>query len=227
MGNYIYKYVLNDEIIYIGKTKNLDSRIYQHSMEEKFKPHLKESVIFYFECANSVEMDLIERALINQYKPELNVKDNKEGFSALLSIEELKWEKYEEKPIKFKLPKVSKKVETKEEKQRWLVEQALDRIKSENADAIKEWQYIKDCIKNGQKIFPCMVKNLYLSINVKGVIHGGIVPQIRITSKDLKNWQYEIEEDFFNSEQNKLFETLLYAIDNKNADDIIRFWVHG
>lgn len=98
MGNFIYKYVLKDEIIYIGKTKNLDNRIYQHSMEEKFKPHLKESVIFYFECANSVEMDLIERALINQYKPKLNVYDKHDGFSGNIIVKEPKWTIYKEPP---------------------------------------------------------------------------------------------------------------------------------
>lgn len=33
---YVYKYVYNDEIIYIGKTNNMKKRVYQHSKEEKF-----------------------------------------------------------------------------------------------------------------------------------------------------------------------------------------------
>ena len=109
MGNYIYKYVLNDEIIYIGKTKKLDSRIYQHSIEEKFKPHLKESAIFYFECANSVEMDLIERAFINQYKPELNVVDKLEGFSGCITVKDLEWHKYEKQERQEKTEQKTKK----------------------------------------------------------------------------------------------------------------------
>lgn len=39
MGHYVYKYVYNNEIIYIGKNDtDLESRIYQHKLEDKFKP---------------------------------------------------------------------------------------------------------------------------------------------------------------------------------------------
>ena len=73
-GYYIYKYVYNDEIIYIGKTNVcLVNRIDCHAREEKFKGYLDDCQIFYFECKNSAETTIMECYLINKYKPILNV----------------------------------------------------------------------------------------------------------------------------------------------------------
>lgn len=73
MGHYVYKYVYNDEIIYIGKSdSNLEHRIDQHKREEKFKPYLK-SQIYYIKLANRVMSDVVESELIRRYHPKLNV----------------------------------------------------------------------------------------------------------------------------------------------------------
>lgn len=72
--NYIYKYVRNDEIIYIGKTKNLQQRHKQHLQEAgKF---LETDELYYFLCPTSNIMDVYETALINKYHPILNKADN-------------------------------------------------------------------------------------------------------------------------------------------------------
>lgn len=71
--NYIYKYVRNNEIIYIGKTKNLQQRHRQHLQEDKF---LNNDKLYYFICETSNIMDLYETALINKYHPILNIADN-------------------------------------------------------------------------------------------------------------------------------------------------------
>lgn len=94
----IYKYVdrRSDEIIYIGKSNSsIKSRIWGHSSEEKFQPYLTDCDIYTIELPNSVEIDLLEKALINQYKPILNDIDNLEGFSGVIQINEPEWIKYE------------------------------------------------------------------------------------------------------------------------------------
>lgn len=73
MGHYVYKYVYNGEIIYIGKNDTiLENRINQHKLEDKFKPFLKAD-IYYIELANSIMSDVVESELIRRYKPKLNV----------------------------------------------------------------------------------------------------------------------------------------------------------
>lgn len=72
--NYIYKYVRNNEIIYIGKTKNLSQRHKQHLQETgKF---YETDELYYFLCPTSNIMDVYETALINKYHPILNKADN-------------------------------------------------------------------------------------------------------------------------------------------------------
>ena len=73
MGHYVYKYVYDGEIVYIGKNDtDLETRINQHKLEEKFRPYLK-SDIYYIELANSIMSDVVESELIRRYKPKLNV----------------------------------------------------------------------------------------------------------------------------------------------------------
>lgn len=73
----LYKYVYNGEIIYIGmSTNSIQDRIYNHSMEEKFQPYLKQSKIYVLPMENKVEIRSCESLLINKYKPMLNVVDS-------------------------------------------------------------------------------------------------------------------------------------------------------
>lgn len=72
MGHYVYKYVYDDEIIYIGKNNTkLETRINQHKLEDKFKPYL-DSDIYYIELANETMSDVVESELIRRYRPRLN-----------------------------------------------------------------------------------------------------------------------------------------------------------
>lgn len=73
MGHYVYKYVYDGEIVYIGKNDTiLENRINQHRCEEKFKPYLN-SDIYYIEVANATMADVVESELIRKYKPKLNI----------------------------------------------------------------------------------------------------------------------------------------------------------
>lgn len=80
---YVYKYVVDNEIIYIGLTNDISRRIAEHAsgegLEEKFLPYLSECEIYYHECGNDVEMRSLEKLLINMYKPKLNIIDMQYG----------------------------------------------------------------------------------------------------------------------------------------------------
>lgn len=116
----IYKFVRCDtnEIIYIGKTNNnLKSRVEDHlrgkGIDEKFNAYKGNYKIYVAFLPNSVETDIIERALINQYKPVLNGTDNQAGMSNLIQICEPDWIEFE-----TAFPKIenNSKVKTKKSK---------------------------------------------------------------------------------------------------------------
>ena len=98
----LYKFVTCDtnEIIYIGKTNNnLKCRVADHirgqGIDEKFNAYKGNYKVFVAFLPNAVETDIMERALINQYKPILNGTDNHEGFSNLIKVEEPQWLDFE------------------------------------------------------------------------------------------------------------------------------------
>ncbi len=91
----LYKYVYDGQIIYIGKSNNsIKSRINGHKKERKFQPYLDKAMIYFCLLPNSAETDIMEKALINHYKPILNVDLNRPGFSNLIHIEEPIWKIY-------------------------------------------------------------------------------------------------------------------------------------
>lgn len=90
--NYIYKYVYENEIVYIGKTNDLKRRISEHHREEKFGN--KTFDIYYFLCKSQRQADLYEYMLINKYKPALNISD-KEEFEDFSYFIEPNWIKYD------------------------------------------------------------------------------------------------------------------------------------
>lgn len=70
----VYKYVYDNEIIYVGKSDHsILGRIKGHSTESKFKPFLKKCQIYYAWLPNPAFTTIFETFLINKYKPRLNV----------------------------------------------------------------------------------------------------------------------------------------------------------
>ena len=98
MKYYVYKYVVNDEIIYIGLTNNIKRRVNEHAsgegIEAKFLPYLEDCIIYYHQCGNEVEMQSLEKILINIYKPILNIVDMQDGDSTIDII--IDWVEYKE-----------------------------------------------------------------------------------------------------------------------------------
>lgn len=97
MGHYVYKYVYNDEIIYIGKNDtDLYSRLKQHgkcgdNIPEEGWDEINNSNIFYCELPNSTMSDVVESELIRRYKPKWN-KAKMSEWSGLDFVEP-KWKK--------------------------------------------------------------------------------------------------------------------------------------
>lgn len=107
MGHYIYKYVLDNEIIYIGKTDNiLENRLYQHgrtgdNIAEEYWDDINKADIFYAPLPNRTITDVLETDLIHKYKPRCNSKiDHKmkcdwDG----LDMPEPKWRNFDRKNL--------------------------------------------------------------------------------------------------------------------------------
>ncbi len=91
MPFYIYKYVENNEIVYIGQTISLYRRINEHKQNSD-KLYNFQGEIYYFECNNKTEMDSYEYFLINKYHPKYNTQYNNKELS--LDIKEPTWIKY-------------------------------------------------------------------------------------------------------------------------------------
>ncbi len=88
MDFYIYKYVQHGQIIYIGKTTNLDKRIKEHT-KDKLKNFKGE--IYYFKCPHKTAMDSWEYFLINKYHPLYNKSLNEK---VNININEPEWTLY-------------------------------------------------------------------------------------------------------------------------------------
>lgn len=93
-GFFCYKWVVDDDVVYIGKTVNPESRFYQEMREDKFAPYL-DADIYIVEFPNASEMDAIEKLLINKYQPDLNVKEKHiEHSESLFDDGVLTWKKF-------------------------------------------------------------------------------------------------------------------------------------
>ena len=98
MGHFVYKYVLDNEVIYIGKNDtNLHSRLAQHGKAGDNIPaeawdDINKADIFYCTLANSTMSDVVESELIRRYKPKYNTAKRSEWSG--LDFVEPKWKKY-------------------------------------------------------------------------------------------------------------------------------------
>lgn len=92
-GHYVYKYSLNGEVVYVGRTINMDARIKQHAYDSHFKEFCTDNGIRYDELdidyislGNSTEEDIAEKILINHYQPILNTKDTHDKTSETIKV---------------------------------------------------------------------------------------------------------------------------------------------
>ena len=99
---FVYKYVFNEEVIYVGITKDLESRLSQHgrygdNIDTEGWGKINNSKIFYLKVVNEVMADVVESELIRFYKPKYN-KAKKSKWCGLPFIEkELVWKELKKK----------------------------------------------------------------------------------------------------------------------------------
>lgn len=73
----VYKYVLNNEVIYIGKSDVGLNRLYDHgksgdNIDKKYWDEINHAEIFYAEMADARMTDIYESELIRRYHPKCN-----------------------------------------------------------------------------------------------------------------------------------------------------------
>jgi hypothetical protein len=100
MAYYVYRFIdVTNEIIYVGKTKNIETRINRqhftingHLPQDCYDDTLK---VEYAILNSKVEMDIYELYYINKCLPKYNVSDKcEEDFN--LCLPELNWQTYKE-----------------------------------------------------------------------------------------------------------------------------------
>lgn len=92
-SHYVYKFVLNNKVIYVGKsnTNNFD-RIFQHgrsgdNIKESGWDDINNSDIYYAPLYNEQMVDVVESELIRRYKPKYNIgKSNTEWIGIEIFI---------------------------------------------------------------------------------------------------------------------------------------------
>lgn len=98
----VYKYVYNNEVVYVGKSDHsLKNRLNSHKKEDKFKPYLSKSDIYYAWVKNPAMTIILETYLINKYKPKLNVS-MKYDYEIPFEIPEPCWHLLSSQGIKYR-----------------------------------------------------------------------------------------------------------------------------
>ena len=104
----IYKYVWNDEVIYVGKSNtDIEKRIQCHSREDKFQKYLANSDVYYCFLPNEATTDIYELYYINKYRPVLNATSKYDDEPVGVTVADIEWSKYT--PSKYWCSKQKKK----------------------------------------------------------------------------------------------------------------------
>lgn len=97
---YIYAYTHSRfGYVYIGKTHNLEHRIKTHdndkndNISREHESLLRECAVYFFELNSSLQMDYVEKFLIDYHKPKLNIQfKGKEECKLKMALP--KWKRY-------------------------------------------------------------------------------------------------------------------------------------
>lgn len=130
MGHYVYKYVLDNKIIYIGKNDtDLYSRLNQHgragdNIPQEAWNEINKANIYYCKLANKIMSDVVESEMIRRYKPKYNKSKTSEwtglpfiepSWILIQPKEVRKNKKKEELAQKRKLLKIKREIERKKD----------------------------------------------------------------------------------------------------------------
>lgn len=95
---YVYRFISKENIIYVGITKDIHSRISQHKKNGIFFDYADN--IEYTILPNKTSAELFEIYLINTYSPKYNSTYNRNDSLEILSFKEMQWIKYEKSVTK-------------------------------------------------------------------------------------------------------------------------------
>ncbi len=173
MSNYIYKMInKNNEIIYIGKTINIDQRLRQHMMDKDKKWFKTVSKIYYAECLNKTDMDIYEIYYINKLNPLHNKQSvNNCEFSQILNELNFVESSFN---IKVELKKINKKM--------------------------KEKRMIKENNQTNNNKLCCEINNEYTQYYTVGndFVEKDVILELYKTNKEIsKEWIYLLDNKQF------------------------------
>ena len=77
-GFFLYKYYVDDELVYIGRTVNPVKRFFEHLNEDDSYGQINKIEIH--ECNNKSDMIFLERLLIAKHNPPWNIVDSDNGM---------------------------------------------------------------------------------------------------------------------------------------------------
>lgn len=94
MGYYVYKHLdKNNDVIYIGQTKNINNRQREHKSHSKW--FYKVYKIIYTELNDKLLTDIYEKLYIDTYSPAYNTKDIDCKYSRFFkNMKELEFKEY-------------------------------------------------------------------------------------------------------------------------------------
>lgn len=189
MASYVYKYVYQDKIIYIGKTDtSLIRRLKQHgkngdNIDSKYWDEINKSDIYYCYAANKIMSDVIESELIRRYKPVCN-KAKKSNWSGI-EFKEPVWYFFDKNIINelkktkiiYKTSKKEQELKQKEQelKQREYRLNFKELSKKYNLECeIKEMKGEIEDLKKYKKLFDAratQVKEICAKKNLEGIVY--------------------------------------------------------
>ena len=107
MSYYIYKHYNSDnQIVYVGQTKNLEKRQGEHFLNSKWKNEIHR--IEYVEVTDKMLMDLYEKYYIDKDSPKYNKKDVDCQYTRFFNnLEELNFKEFSKEDIKETLLNLS------------------------------------------------------------------------------------------------------------------------
>ena len=103
--NYVYRFLnKNNQVIYVGKTINLENRISKHfsvtgHLSRECYSEVK--IIEYIDLPTKIDMDIKELYYINKYKPKYNIINKQDGRLELSICEDF-WTTFNTKSERYK-----------------------------------------------------------------------------------------------------------------------------
>lgn len=216
--HYVYKYVYDDEIIYIGKTDtSLNKRISQHgrcgdNISKKYWEEINNSKIYYCKANNRYMTDVIESEMIRRYKPKCN-KAKKSNWSGLEFVEP-EWyfydkDLYKEK-IVYKQKVVTENYPYKKEmfdfyKKEYYVNKNKIKALEKEIEELSFYKYCKEIRAN--EVHKMMIdKDEVKSISDKYLTYGQITGIYRNTNKKIN-----YESKAYDEEGNLIVHKIIYT----------------